>query len=70
LKERQGCRPDLQYNFLNAIRMPLPDPVASPDSADELDDPYIHTVSTEEFVQTVEQASQEETDEELTPSRD
>jgi len=50
--------------------MPLPDPVTSPDSADELDDPYIHTVSTEEFVQTVEQASQEETDEELTPSRD
>lgn len=50
--------------------MNVDDPVTSPDSADELDDPYIHTVSTEEFVQTVERASQEETDEKLTPSQE
>ena len=50
--------------------MNLPDPVTSPGLADELDDPYIHAVLTEEFVQTVERASQEETDEGLMPSRD
>lgn len=37
-------------------------PETSPDSEEDLDDPYIHTVSTEEFVETVEQASQEESD--------
>ncbi|GAB3740537.1 hypothetical protein GCM10028774_56380 [Spirosoma jeollabukense] len=45
-------------------------PVTSPDSADELDDPYIHSISTEEFVQSVELATQEETDEKLTPSQE
>lgn len=38
----------------------LDDPeVADPDPADELDDPYVHTVSTEEFVEAVETASRE-----------
>ncbi len=32
------------------------------DLEEEPDDPYIHTVSTEEFVDTVERASQEEAD--------
>ena len=41
-----------------------------PDAGEELDDPYIHTVSTEEFVELVEQASQEETDKVSTPSKD
>ena len=39
--------------------MPLPSPDTTPDSTDpedELDDPYIHTVSTEEFVEAVEAA--------------
>ena len=49
--------------------MPQHDHVTYPDSVDELDDPYVHTFSTQEFVQTVERASQEETDEGLTPSR-
>ncbi|GAB3789240.1 hypothetical protein GCM10028818_57390 [Spirosoma horti] len=42
--------------------MTLEDPLTDSDSAEEIDDPYIHTVSTEEFVQTVERASQDETD--------
>jgi hypothetical protein len=46
--------------------MNVDEPTTSPDSADELDDPYIHTVSTEAFVEAVEQASQEETDDGLT----
>ena len=33
-----------------------------PDMNEELDDPYIHTVYTEEFVETVEQATKEEND--------
>lgn len=41
-----------------------------PDSDEELDDPYIHTVSTEEFVETVERASQEENDDVLVPKED
>lgn len=45
-------------------------PVPIPDPLEELDDPYVHTVSTEEFVETVERASQEETDEVLTSSQD
>lgn len=50
--------------------MPLPSPadtldpadsyLANSDLADELDDPYVHTVSTEEFVEAVEAASREE----------
>ena len=39
-----------------------------PDSDEELDDPYIHTVLTEEFVETVERASQKQNDEELAPN--
>ncbi|ADB42621.1 hypothetical protein Slin_6664 (plasmid) [Spirosoma linguale DSM 74] len=38
------------------------DPLTNTDSTEELDDPYIHTVSTEEFVQTIERANQDETD--------
>lgn len=34
--------------------------LVDPDPADELDDPYVHTVSTEEFVEAVEAASREE----------
>jgi len=45
-------------------------PTTLPDSEEDLDDPYIHTVSTEEFVETVEQASQEENDEVSTPNGD
>lgn len=41
-----------------------------PEEGEEIDDPYIHTVSTEEFVETVEQASQKEVDEEVAPNRD
>ncbi len=40
--------------------MHLDSPTTIPDPAEELDDPYIHVVSTEEFVEAVEQASQEE----------
>lgn len=40
--------------------MSLAPPVTVPDQAEELDDPYIQTVSTEEFIEAVEQASQEE----------
>ena len=46
------------------------DPLISPESANDLDDPYIHPVSTEELVQTVERASQEETNEKLTSRKD
>lgn len=35
-----------------------------PDLAEELDDPYIHTISTEEFVETVEQANEQANQEE------
>ena len=45
-------------------------PVPIPDPLEELDDPYVHTVSTEEFVETVERVSQKETDEVLTSSQD
>lgn len=41
-----------------------------PDTDEELDDPYIHTVSTEEFVELVEQGSQGETDNVSTPNKD
>ncbi|WP_420146948.1 hypothetical protein [Spirosoma sp.] len=41
-----------------------------PDADEELDDPYIHTVSTEEFVETVEQASKEREDDPVTPNED
>lgn len=37
-------------------------PATIPDFEEDLDDPYIHAVSTEEFVETVEQATQEEKD--------
>ncbi|WP_170069406.1 hypothetical protein [Spirosoma pollinicola] len=45
-------------------------PPTTPNSDEELDDPYIHTVSTEEFVETVERASQEENDDVLAPKED
>ena len=37
----------------------------SPDSDEDRDDPYIHIVSTEEFVESVEQANHEENAERL-----
>ncbi len=40
--------------------MNLEESIPSPDLDEELDDPYIHTVSREEFVETVEQANQQE----------
>ncbi|RAI78146.1 hypothetical protein HMF3257_35940 [Spirosoma telluris] len=43
-------------------RMSVTDSSPTPYPEDELDDPYVHTVSTEEFVEIIEQASQEETD--------
>lgn len=58
----QNISPFLPFTF---SRMYSYNPEASPDSEEDLDDPYIHTVSTEEFVETVEQASQEESDNEL-----
>lgn len=50
--------------------MNVDDPLSSADSLDELDDPYVQTVSAEEFVQSVELATQEETDEKLTQSQE
>jgi|GEM_PF-5357559 len=41
-----------------------------PNTDEELDDPYIHIVSTEEFVETVERASQEEKDDSVTSKED
>ncbi|GAB4039857.1 hypothetical protein [Spirosoma gilvum] len=37
-----------------------------PDEDEELDDPYVHTVSTEEFVETVEREIREEKEDGLT----
>ena len=34
--------------------------ITPPELEEKLDDPYVHTVSTEEFVNAVEQADQEE----------
>ncbi|MVM42287.1 hypothetical protein GO730_39015 [Spirosoma sp. HMF3257] len=48
---------------MNRDKQPIP-----PDADEELDDPYVHTVSTEEFVETVEQASQEKKEDVLTPN--
>lgn len=42
----------------------------NPEPEEDIDDPYIHTVSTEEFVETVEQASQEKNDEILPSNED
>ena len=44
--------------------------IAIPYPDEEPDDPYIHTVPTEEFVETVERASQETNDDWLTPDED
>ncbi|GAB4019429.1 hypothetical protein GCM10028808_57160 [Spirosoma migulaei] len=41
-----------------------------PEADEELDDPYVHPVLTEEFVETVEQASQESKQDVLTPNGD
>ncbi|MEZ0487876.1 hypothetical protein [Fibrella aquatica] len=38
---------------------PAPPGLIDPDTAQELDDPYVHTVSTQEFVEAVETASRE-----------
>ncbi|WP_168207711.1 hypothetical protein [Spirosoma sp. KCTC 42546] len=46
----------------NSGSMSLANPENIPDSEEDVDDPYIHTVSTEEFVETVERASQEESE--------
>ena len=43
---------------------------SNPEPEEDIDDPYIHTVSTEEFVETAERASQEKNDEMLTPNED
>lgn len=40
------------------------------DEDEGLDDPYIHTVSTEEFVETVEQASLETKEDVVIPNQD
>lgn len=45
-------------------------PTTITDADEELDDPYIHTVSTEEFIETVERANQEEKDDPVTPNED
>lgn len=50
--------------------MNFDNPTTIPDSEEDIDDPYIHTVSTEEFVETVERASQEENDEVFIPNGD
>ncbi|GAB4006575.1 hypothetical protein GCM10028808_08710 [Spirosoma migulaei] len=50
---------------MNIDKQPIP-----PDADEELDDPYVHIVSTEEFVETVEQASQEERNTGLVPNKD
>ena len=42
----------------------------TPDTDEELDDPYVHTISTEEFVEAVEEASQEESDTGFVPNKD
>jgi len=45
-------------------------PTTRPDSDEELDDPYIHIVSTEEFVESVEHDGQHENNEELDSNED
>lgn len=47
---------------LTSGSMSLNDPATIPDAEEDLDDPYVHTVSTEEFIETVERATQEEND--------
>ncbi|GAB3226650.1 hypothetical protein [Spirosoma arcticum] len=42
--------------------MNVDNPATNPDAEEDLDDPYVHTVSTEEFVETVEEATQAEND--------
>lgn len=44
--------------------------ITIPDADEKVDDPYIHTVSTEEFVETVEQASRETKKDLITPNQD
>ena len=50
--------------------MNINNPETNSDSEEDLHDPYIHIVSTEEFVETVEQASQEESDNGWVPNKD
>lgn len=42
--------------------MGLDNTATIPDAEEDFDDPYVHTVSTEEFIETVERATQEEND--------
>lgn len=55
---------------LPIVTMKSASPTPPPEEQEELDDPYIHSVSTEEFVETVERASHEEDEKELTPSQE
>lgn len=41
-----------------------------PDADEELDDPYIHTVSTEEFVETVERDNHQDKENGISPSEE
>ncbi len=50
--------------------MNLDTPITIPDSDEDMDDPYIHTVSTEEFVESVERDSHQENQEELDSNED
>lgn len=50
----------LHFNAMNSATL-----TTSPDSDEDMDDPYIHIVSTEEFVESVEHDSQHENNEEL-----
>ncbi len=50
--------------------MNLDTPTTSPVSDEDMDDPYIHTVSTEEFVESVERDSHQENHEELDSNED
>ncbi|RAI72870.1 hypothetical protein HMF3257_38820 [Spirosoma telluris] len=54
--------PSPLFFTLNFWSPELKDSSPTPDPEDELDDPYVHTVSTEEFIEIIEQASQEEAD--------
>ena len=60
----------LCLQLLHPSRMNLDTPTTSSVSDEDLDDPYIHTVSTEEFVESVEQDSHEENEEELESNED
>ena len=60
----------LRLQRLHFSRMNLDTPTTSPDSDEDMDDPYIHTVSIEEFVESVERDSHQENEEELDSNED